>query len=400
MIRFFLAAFSVALAPALVTLATAAPGANPAPGPSRRPIQLLLPNTEFSGPAQDALAALIKEYKGSTPIQVIRRGQEYSSLRELIAMELAGDKPELAAIESAELPAAESLGSLQPISKSARTSGKADKSLAFQRTFPVLLGNLDLLNLAGRKDLPRSWAELVSLAKTMKGVSTKPSGVFALALPLQGYRGLWVFEALSAKPLWRREAGGLQMNRDLASAVGELQSLIDAGLARPEENIDRAIESFIEGKTALLLTSSDTVPYLQKEKHFRWVVGPLPAISNSGKPDKLATLQGGTDLVATQTTPAIQEFLDYLYSPAVASRWAAAGGFALPGPNLEISELAPVIKTLKLSPLNPSRRTTDREVVRARSAWVQSLHLLFGEQKSRVPTENVLIELDRQLGTK
>lgn len=377
------------------------------------PIRFLHPNRTLSPDFQSELTQIISEYNAKNPIaqvQLINRGTDFSSLRELIAMYFSENPPEIAAIEASEIASLDKLKLTQSVkiqNINALYKTAHPHSLPFERTGMILIANEEELFHAHLKAdrLPRKWAEILPLSKILVPQTQTPNR-FSLALPLQSPRGLWVFESLAQRPLWNRETGGLRSNRELAEKIHQIQMILDTPkTARTEENWDRAIRSFLDRKTALLLTSTDMIPYLTLNCSFRWLATPLQDLS----------LQMGSDLVLPQKDPEklkhTLHFIKYLYSPAVASRWAKAGGFiplssqwithsnwkspaSWQKNNTDLERFHKIIAQIKLI----THRQQDPEIVRIRTAWVQALHLLFGDSSVRQPIETVLSQLDRQLG--
>lgn len=354
--------------------------------PSGAAVRLLVPQSPYLSSADEELKALVTEYNAAHPearVEILSRGQDFSSLKELVAFHLAGDPPELAAVESSELPALRKMNLLRPIRLRGR---KESDQLPFRVTVPVLVADRDALAKGER--LPSSWRELSLLARRL----ARPSGNASLALPLQGPQGLWVFEALTGLPLWKREAGGLRSNRQLLPPIEEIQKLIDTpGVLRPDENTERAIQSFVDRKSPLLVTSLDLLPYISKQAAFPWTAGLLPSHRKGSLP-----LEGGSALIATRVTPEIQAFLEYLYAQPQLSRWLASGAH-LPPEGAKAPASPALYAAIASKALSRAPRSTDSDVVRARSEWVQALRLFFGEASRRLPADSVLGQMDRHL---
>lgn len=358
-------------------------------------VRFLIPQSRYSETADQELYALVQQYNSGHPgvhVELVRRGSDYSSLKELVAFQLAGDTPEIAVIETSELPVVESLKITRPI-------GTRGNALPFRQTLPILIADQEALfrAKADPNRLPESWNGLVDLLKQIAKETPDTqtdAETSALALPLQGPLGLWVFETLASRPLWTREIGGLKTNRALQEPILELQKLLDrTGLAHPEETWDRSLQSFLDRKSALLVSSLDLLPYISKQATFRWIAAPLPAVNR--KAQAFASRALSNNLVITKDAPEVLAFLDFLYAPSNAARWLAKGSFlplkgVAPDPSAGSKTYLELLKKLPQS----TPRTTDREAVRSHSEWVQALRLLFGEKSRRIPSETVLIQLD------
>jgi ABC-type glycerol-3-phosphate transport system substrate-binding protein len=225
-----------------------------------------------------------------------------------------------------------------------------------------------------------------------------------LALPLEGPRGLWIFETIAGKPLWSREAGGLKTNRSLETPIQALQSLLSPRapeLAASDMTWDRAIQDFLDRKSPLLVTTLDALPLIARKAAFGWKAAALPRLSSSHAQPVI----GGSDLIVTQDRPEVWKFLMFLYSKEVAGRWTAQGGFVPLRPDWQQTsawkqapqEYRALARTAAAAAKAPSSRTTDPEVVRAHTEWVSALRYLFGESSKRLPTETVFTQLDSTL---
>jgi ABC-type glycerol-3-phosphate transport system substrate-binding protein len=321
-------------------------------------------------------------------VELSLQGENFSSLKELIARYLAGEAPDLAAIEASELPATQALKLTSPLTPAVKKAIRMDQfpswlrsslNIPFAVSVPTLLINTDLISAPTRGRL--SWSELVSLAKK-RG--------YTPWVPLQGPRGLWIFETLTGTPLWQREAGGLRTNRSLSGPIGELQTQ-----SHTETTWGAALTAFLDRKTPLLATSSDEIPEVANQATFHWKALPLPVIG--GAPHSTITLSG-TFLIVLKDSPELQAFLSYLYSSSVALRWLKAGG-VLPfrADWRREKSSSPIFEDILRSSSTPRFRSTDTEVVRARSEWIQALSTLFGEASERTPTEMVFLQLDSRL---
>jgi ABC-type glycerol-3-phosphate transport system substrate-binding protein len=357
--------------------------------PSATPIRFLLPHWPFSNQFESELSAAVKKFNdehADSPVQLMWRGEDFSTTKDLMAQHLSGSTPELAAIEYTEFPAIESAKLAQPIPEFKPLGLKNVYSIPFERTAPYLFINQERLFRVHmeKNNFPTTWEEFLNLVHKLKDEAKTSKDRFALALPLQGVRGLWILEALSQKPLWQREAGGIKTNSALESNIDVLQKVIDQpNLARTEETWEKAVQAFIDRKASVLVGSVDLIPYVTQEAKFRWIAGPAPGMQQG-----TSLLEGGSHLIVIKDKPHVREFIAYLYSEPVMKKWIEAGGF-LP---LKSSAKSKLQMKGKLR-----ARSTDSDVIRTRSNWIQALHLLFGDASRRTPTKSVLTQLDSQL---
>jgi ABC-type glycerol-3-phosphate transport system substrate-binding protein len=378
------------------------------------PIEWLLPSFPHSVSGDRALANQVEAFNRqnpATPVRLVRRGEDFSSLRELMARKLAGDLPDIAAIAPSELQAVERLQILKPVPQSlvqalGKSSGASSKSLPFLRAIPLLVVNTQRLPQGAT--VPKDWAGLSALVDALAQRDATSSEVtepgFQLALPLQGARGLWLFEALADRPLWTRVTGGLKSNRELADPIRRIQRLQDQpGRARADLSWEQALQAFVDRRAPLLVTSSDMLPYLTSRARFPWKAEPLPI---AGSASKTSTLRDGADLVLTRDRPGARKFLEFLLSESASAQWARPGGWLPPRADWLKSKGwrenppagAAALPDLGSAP--PASRSTDAEVVRARSEWVQALRHLFGEKSQRPELEEILAQIDARLAVR
>ncbi|MCM2278261.1 MAG: extracellular solute-binding protein [Oligoflexia bacterium] len=364
-----------------------------AAGMDRPAVRFLLPHAPYSQDGDRALKEIVDQFNRARPenrVELLFRGEHFSSLKDLVAAHLAGDPPELATVEISELPAIRRLGIAQSL--------KLPVLRDYPAAAPPFRQSVAVLVLRQELPFPKDWASLRKLSQELARAAAP--GNNALALPLQGPLGLWIFETLAGRPLWNRESGGLRSNRALKPIITELQSLIDSpGLLKPEENWERSIQAFLDQRAPLLVTSLDVLPHLAQQTTFRWKAILLPsAVKNPGP------VVGGSSLIATRDTPAVRAFVEYLYSPEIARRWTSAGNFLPLQPSWttspqwkELTRSMPAYAAIASQIKVRVPRSTDAEVVRAHSEWLQSLRLLFTDAMRRVPADGVLTQMDSRL---
>jgi len=351
-------------------------------------VTFLLPGNSFSLKTQKEIAGIVTQYNQriakdnpAARVKILHRGEDFSSLRDLIAMHLAGILPDLAVIEIDEFPAVAPLNIAVPIHLAKlpdsrwfpeaclnKGNPKTPWCIPFERTAPLLLINRDKLPSSDK--LPTTWPELEAMTRAAKST---------LALPLQGGRGLWIFEALAGEPLWHREAAGLKANRNLLPVIRKLQAVYP--LLFPDGSWEQSVQAFLDRKTPFLIASTDALPSIRAQATFSWEAKPIPPFFGANNP---SLLQGGSSLLATRDAPEVWNFLEFFYSPEISAQWLKTGGLL---PLWHPPGKVPAYR----------HRTTDANVVRARAAWIQSLPLLFGSTQQRQPVEDVFIQIDHRL---
>lgn len=364
----------------------------------------MVPHATYAPEADRELTAIVEEYNKSSPeqaVELVWRGENFSSIKNLVTLQLAGDLPEIASVEPSELAALEKMKITQPIRLPGKEFSGARASLPFRTTVPLLFSDKEALTKA-RMDLKKVTGRWETFSNSVQDVANQSLGSdrYALALPLQGPMGLWIFEALVSRPLWTREAGGLKSNRDLYKPIRALQKLLGGpGVASPNETWERSLQAFMDRKVPLLVGSLDVMPYIAKHASFEWEASLLPSTQ-----DAAALLEGGSHLVITQDSEGVRKFLRFLYSSEIGVRWSAAGHYLPAQPSWLQSPAGK--KMLKEQPRyaafltkvkKTSPRSTDVEVIRARSEWIQSLRILFGDPAHRASWTELAPQMDSRL---
>lgn len=363
-------------------------------------IRFFVPSGAHSLPFEKELRSIVAEYNQIHPdfaVEVFSKGTDHSALKETVVAAAAGSPPDLALIEAAE-------------SESSEAKKIARSFLKFSRTLPVLVVDQERLfrHHLDPEKIPGQWAEIELLAiklsqKLRESSSVRPESTdeYALALPLQGVRGLWLLEHLTGTALIHRDSSGLKANRDAIQTIVSCRRMLDTPkVARSNLDWDTALRDFVQRRSPLLITTSDMLPYLNGQAAFRWKAVPLRSMSKKSK-----GFSGGSDLIFLKSdlkqAKNARRFADYLMTPAVSARWQSAGGFLAAQKNKmprkeAFATASPVIESLiRLEPY--PTHPGDADLLRARVEWQQALSSLFGDPGQRQPPENVLSSLDRRL---
>ncbi len=339
------------------------------------------------------LTRVLEEFKAANPewpLQVTRRGESLSALRELMASFLASDLPDLTLIEEAELPALRTRELLRPFDA---PESKGVRWHPFVKTIPVLVANRAL---AGDSQ-PTSFSDLLKEAKQ----ALQPKR-HALLIPLQGPKGLWVFEALSATPLWERTPGGLRSRRENLETITALQQALDTpGFLGRDETWEHALEGWVAGRGAWLVTSLESLPLLKERAKFDWSAQVLPP---GRKGD--GSMATGNGWIALSDHPGIPALLKKIYEPRTAARWLAQGGLLPPTASLQSAEAwrqeaqkNPQYWEVARQALRTRlrARSSDADIVRARSEWIQTLKKQLAPPADRIPSDVAFVQLDTHL---
>lgn len=375
-------------------------------------VKFFIPSHPLTIALEKELHALVTGYNALHPagtVELVRRGSDYSSLRDSVSSQMAGQPPDLFVVELSETAALENAkisalvpetlrtaltpGMPEALLKSARGSDGKLLGLPFLVFQPVLAVDQEMLFRYewDPHKLPKTEAELLALLKFLdKKMPSEREGPL-LAMPTQGARGLQMIEALFGANLWTREPGGIRAERKVLPLVAKLRSWSDElKIARLGMTSEQAIEHFIARRSPLLLTTSDALSFLGQQTRFRWSAVPLQ--------NDVTPLYSGGHLILANSRPETVEFVRYLYSPDVARRWVSASGARALKPEWR-SVLEPMHKRMaELTRAKPGRaRGSDPEIIRIRSEWIQTLPELLGSPAERVPPEAALTGLEQRL---
>lgn len=206
--------------------------------------------------------------------------------------------------------------------------------IPFQRSTIVQYYNKEIFAEAGLdpEKPPATWEELESDAVA---ISKSGAATYGLQIPSDAF-GDWLFAALA----WQN---GISMVSDDGTeaylndpkTVAALQYWIDLGKAGavPEGNVAWATtpKDFIEGKTAMMWTTTGNLTNVKNQATFDFGVSPLPAHVQAGSPT------GGANLYVfktgdTRKQKAAAEFTKWMSSPEQSAEWSIATGYIATSP--------------------------------------------------------------------
>jgi hypothetical protein len=311
-----------------------------------------------SGTFEQALNEVVKKFnsKSSFKVQILQRGSSFQSLRAIIASSYAGDLPELAIVNEADIGILSNLNLLQafpdqwitarkflPIVTTNTSQTTKVTSIPFQRQVPVWYFNREILFKANQPTdtIPLAWEKLSALSKDLHHQFKE---VWGLALPATGEAALQRWSALGI-PFTTADA----ISEWVATTLWPHSANWLPGSPTAEESSRR----FLDQQAAILLGSIDQWTYIKKNARFK-IGAALPA-------GELAWF--GTDFVQLAKDAASAKramaFLDYLYRPETFSVLSKAAA-TLPLTQAAPSENpdCPLVKLAsqrKLKPLGLSR---------------------------------------------
>ena len=213
-------------------------------------------------------------------------------------------------------------------------SGGQTWGVPFQRSTIVLYWNKDLFRQAGLdpEKAPASWAEHVTFAeKLTRRDAAGNVSQWGTQIPSTGF-GYWMLQALAI------EAGEVLANQegdrtffDKPGVTEALQYWVDLA-QKHKAHAPGIVEwgttprDFLEGKTAMMWTTTGNLTNIRTNARFDFGVAMLPANKRRGSPTG-----GGNFHVARKASPAQQEaafrFARWMTQPERAARWSIDTGY-------------------------------------------------------------------------
>lgn len=211
-------------------------------------------------------------------------------------------------------------------------------AVPFQRSTAVLFWNKDMFKEAGLdpEKYPTTWDEMVSYGKAV--MTTDDSGRvtrWGVGIPSSGGAAQWLFGAMTAQNDVRlvNEAGTQTYLTD-PRVVETLQFWVDLGGdfgIHPAgiQEWGTATTDFLEGRTAMVWTSTGNLTNFRNNATFNFGLAPYPGHPNPG-----SVLGGGNLYIFKDNPPeekaAAFEFIKFLTSDEILADWSIQTGYIAP----------------------------------------------------------------------
>lgn len=209
-------------------------------------------------------------------------------------------------------------------------------SLPFATSTPVLYYNVEALAKAGIRRPPATFDELETDARLLTHADTRSTGV---TWPVYG----WFFEEFLAGqglPLGNHDNGraGRVTEVNYAAPAGVAVLSLWARMVRQGtfanmgRSWDAAEQSFLAGRTAMLITSTADVFDILKQASFKVGTAPLPSMDHAIPASRGGVIIGGNSLwILNRKPPAEQRdaylFVRYMASRQVQTEWHEHTGY-------------------------------------------------------------------------
>ncbi len=300
-------------------------------------------------PNRDVFQKLVDQFNQTHPkiqVEALYIGQSDQQMPKILTAVVGNAPPDILWYSPMITGQLIELGAIQPIEKwldQSTVKAEIDPALfegmeldGHTWSVPMATNNTaifyrpSLFKAAGIENLPLTWEEFRSAAKTLTRDLDGDGNVDQHGIVLPLGKGEWtVFTWL---PFMYSANGKLmennQVNLENSGAIAALKlwsDLIKEGsaiLSAPERGYEQ--DNFISGKVAMQITGPWTLGFLEKIG-IDYDVFPIPAR------DQQATVVGGENLFVMKTTPqreeASQKFLDYVLSEAFQTQWSLGTGY-------------------------------------------------------------------------
>lgn len=211
-------------------------------------------------------------------------------------------------------------------------------SIPFQRSTVVMYWNKQAFEKAGLnpETPPQSWQQVEEFGQKLlikDGNEVKQWGIEIPSTPI----GYWTFQGIAATNGGHLDNGkGTAVTFDTPANVAALQWMSDLSLksgVSPKGAIawSTTPQDFIDGKTAMIVTTTGNLTTINDNAKFPFGVSMLPEKTQRGSPTG-----GGNLYVFKNSSPAQQkaavEFIRWLSAPEQAARWSIATGYVATSP--------------------------------------------------------------------
>ena len=308
------------------------------------------------GPLTKVVDALIADYEKShqdVDVEAIYSGTYRDTMTKAQTAFRSGNPPDLAVLLSTELYSLTDSkmvvsyddllegedkawldGFFPALMKNSKDGEGTVWGVPFQRSTIVQYWNKDLFKKAGLdpEKAPATWDDLASAAAKLKSSKAAPYGI---EIPTTDY-GYWMLQALATQNGVEvfNQAGDKTMldAPEVVQALEYWHGLSEDGVM-PSGTIEWGAvpEDFLQGKTAMIWTTTGNLSNIRKTAKFEFGVSPLPAKVRAGSPT------GGGNLYVFKTRDkekqkAAAELVKWLSEPEQAARWSIETGYIATSP--------------------------------------------------------------------
>ncbi|CAI2423693.1 ABC transporter substrate-binding protein [Serratia liquefaciens] len=303
----------------------------------------------------EGLVADFEKLHPDISIQPVYTGDYATTVTKALTAFRGGNAPQIAVIGDIEAYSLIDAGAILPVSDLADDqAGKAwidgfypafirkiqNKvwGIPFQRSTVVLYWNKQAFQQAGLdgETPPANWQQVVDFGKKLvvrSGNEVKQWGIEIPSTPI----GYWTFQGIAATNGSHLDNGkGTAVTFNTPANVEALTWLTDLAQkygVSPKGAITWSTtpQDFIDGKTAMMVTTTGNLTTVRENAKFPFGVAMLPEKTQRGSPTG-----GGNLYLFNGTSPAQQKaavaFMQWLSAPEQAARWSIATGYVATSP--------------------------------------------------------------------
>jgi sn-glycerol 3-phosphate transport system substrate-binding protein len=302
----------------------------------------------YGGTNREVLESLVQRFNSSQTrdfVQAVYQGDYFEGLAKLRTAIAARCAPVLSHVVGEVVPYLAEAGVLEPLAdypgvreldvipelgqERTWTLGGARPlcALPFNRSTPIAYLNGDLFARAGLA-APRTWAELLSVAKALS--EPKAEGRFGFGCPINWW--FWVALVNQAGGSIVAENGRISLGDGAGvEALSLWQELVRRGFMKPPPGRDynaweQCNQDFLSGRAAMIWSSTAFLKYLEAHARFELVAAPLPAGVRRAVPT------GGTFWIVLRSAPSAEKaaavrFLRFMHEPEQVIAWSTRTGY-------------------------------------------------------------------------
>ncbi len=301
---------------------------------------------------------LVADFEKSHPditIKPVYTGDYATTVTKALTAFRGGNPPQLAVIGDIEVYSLKDAGAIIPVSDLASdASGKQwingfypafirhidgkVWSIPFQRSTVVLYWNKDAFKRAGLDpdSPPQNWQQVEEFGRKLVVREGKTVSQWGIELPSTP-TGYWVLQAIAATNGGRPDNNqGTAVTFNTPQYQQALTWMYDLshkyGISPPGAiNWGTTPQDFLEGKTAMMVTTTGNLGTVRSQARFPFGVAMLPEKTERGSPTG-----GGNLYLFNGATPAQQQaalsFMRWVSAPEQAARWSIATGYVATSP--------------------------------------------------------------------
>ena len=313
------------------------------------------------GTAADTIKSLTSEYSKNHPdvnIKAIYAGSYSDASAKAITAARGGNAPQISVLLSTDMYTLIDEGLIVPFDSyvtqaekknwiggfypSFMLNSQADGKtwgIPFQRSTPVMYWNKDAFKAAGLdpEHAPAKWDELVKMGKALTKKDANGNVTqWGVRIPSAGFP-YWLFQGLAIpNGATLADDNGKKTHFDTAAVVDAAQFQYDLahkyGVMAPGSiGWGATPKAFLDGRTAIMWTTTGNLVNVTKNAPFDFGVAMLPAKKTRGAPTGGGNFYLFKDSTDAQKRASV-DFVKWITAPKQSAQWTIATGYVAPRP--------------------------------------------------------------------